>query len=70
MMFYVPKGAGGANLKTPSLTAAITGTIGKVAPGYIAILEGSLTLKPSGRVVGEGQFVRVENDGSLTIDFF
>jgi hypothetical protein len=70
MIFYVPKGAGGANLKTPSLTAAITGTVGKVAANYIAILEGSMTLKPSGKVVHAGQFVRMESDGSLTIDFY
>lgn len=70
MMFYVPKGSGGANVKTPSLTAAITGTIGKVARNYIAILEGSIVLKPSGKVVSAGQFARVEADGSITVDFY
>lgn len=70
MIFYVPKGSGGANIKTPSLTAAITGTIGKVAKNYIAILEGSITLKPSGKVVSAGQFARIEEDGSITIDFY
>jgi hypothetical protein len=70
MIFYVPKGSGGANVKTSSLTAAITGTIGKVAGNYMAILEGSITLRPSGKVVSAGQFVRVEPDGSLTIDFY
>jgi hypothetical protein len=70
MLFYVPKGSGGANIKTPSLTAAITGTVGKVAGNYIAILEGSITLKPSGRVVSAGEFVRKESDGSFTIDRF
>jgi FecR protein len=70
MIFYVPKGSGGANVKTPSLTAAITGTIGKVASNYIAILEGSIVLKPSGKVVSAGQFARFEADGSITIDFY
>lgn len=70
MIFYVPKGSGGANVKTPSLTAAITGTIGKVAANYLAILEGSVVLKPSGKVVSAGQFARVEPDGSITIDFY
>ncbi len=70
MIFYVPKGSGGANVKTPSLTAAITGTIGKVAANYLAILEGSIVLKPSGKVVSAGQFARREEDGSITIDFY
>jgi hypothetical protein len=70
MIFYVPKGSGGANVKTASLTAAITGTIGKVAGNYLAILEGSIVLKPSGKVVSAGQFARVEPDGSITIDFY
>ncbi len=70
MIFYVPKGSGGANVKTPSLTAAITGTIGKVALRYIAIIEGSIILKPSGKVVSAGQFARIEEDGSITIEFY
>ncbi len=70
MIFYVPKGSGGANVKTPSLTAAITGTIGKVSRNYIAILEGSIVLRPSGKVVNAGQFARMEQDGSITIDFY
>jgi hypothetical protein len=49
MLFYVPPGSGGAQIKTPSITAAVTGTVGKVgADGgreLIAILSGSLKTK-------------------------
>jgi FecR protein len=41
MLFYVPPGTGG-KIKTPSLTAAITGTIGKVSENLIAVLSGEL----------------------------
>jgi hypothetical protein len=70
MIFYVPKGSGGANVKTPSLTAAITGTIGKVSRNYIAILEGSIVLKPGGQTVSAGQFARKNEDGTITVDFY
>ncbi len=43
MLFYVPPGSGGGNIKTPSLTAAITGTVGKVSENMIAILSGQIT---------------------------
>ena len=43
MLFYVPPGSGGGNIKTPSLTAAITGTVGKVSENLIAILSGQIT---------------------------
>jgi hypothetical protein len=69
-IFYVPKGQGGGTIRTPSLTAAITGTMGKVSGNTIAILEGSVKLLPSGRVVGPGQFARANADGTITIDFF
>ncbi len=69
-IFYVPKGEGGGVIKTPSLTAAITGTVGKVSPNMIAVIEGTLKLIPSGRIVGAGQFVRRNADGTLTIDWF
>ena len=69
-IFYVPKSTGGASVKTPSLTAAITGTVGKVSPNYIAILEGAVKLVPSGRIVAAGQFARFEADGTITIDFY
>jgi hypothetical protein len=45
MLFYVPPGSGGGNIKTPSLTAAITGTIGKVSANMIAVLSGEIVTK-------------------------
>jgi hypothetical protein len=49
MLFYVPPGSGGGQIKTPSITAAITGTVGKAgADGsreLIAVLSGSLHTK-------------------------
>ena len=42
MLFYVPPGSGGGNIKTPSLTAAITGTVGKVSKDLIAVLSGEI----------------------------
>jgi hypothetical protein len=69
-VFFVPKGSGGGTIKTPSLTAAITGTIGKVSDNIIAILEGEVTLKPSGQIVKAGQFARRNPDGSITIGNF
>ncbi|MGA3172512.1 MAG: FecR family protein [Chthoniobacteraceae bacterium] len=45
MLFYVPPGSGGGNIKTPSLTAAITGTVGKVTENLIAVLSGELKTK-------------------------
>jgi hypothetical protein len=64
-VFYVPKGKGGGTIKTPSFTAAITGTIGKVSDNLIAVIEGSVTLVPSGRVVNEGYFARFNPDGTV-----
>ena len=71
ILFEVPKGNGGAKIRTASITAAITGTTGfyeyspKAGPdGMIkfGILEGSATLFIKGRLghfitVGEGQMV-------------
>ena len=42
MLFYVPPGSGGGNIKTPSLTAAITGTVAKVSENLIAVLSGEI----------------------------
>ena len=67
LIFFIPKGAGGGRVKTPSLTAAITGTVGKVSENMIAILEGEVTLIPSGRKVPAGSFARRNPDGSITI---
>lgn len=69
-IFYVPKGAGGGRIKTPSLTAAITGTAGKVSRNIIAIVEGEVRLIPSGRIVRAGEFARRNPDGSITIGRF
>ena len=69
-IFYVPKGSGGGTIKTPSLTAAITGTVGKVSENIIAIIEGEVTLIPSGRVVRAGFFARWNPDGTITIARF
>ncbi len=66
-VFYMPKGKGGGTIKTPTFTAAITGTIGKVSRNIIAIIEGEITLLPSGRKVSEGFFARVNPDGTIDI---
>ncbi len=42
MIFYVPPGGEGGQIKTPSLTAAITGTIAKVTENLIAVLAGMI----------------------------
>lgn len=42
MLFYIPPGNGG-QIKTPSITAAVTGTIAKVLPNLIAVISGQLT---------------------------
>ena len=69
-VFFIPKGQGGGTIKTPSLTAAITGTVGKVSDNIIAILEGEVVLKPSGEHVKAGQFARRNPDGTITIGEF
>ena len=66
-VFYMPKGLGGGTIKTPSFTAAITGTIGKVSKNIIAIIEGEITLLPSGRKVSEGFFARMNPNGTIDI---
>jgi hypothetical protein len=66
-VFYMPKGKGGGTIKTPSLTAAITGTIGKVSNNIIAVVEGEVTLVPSGRKVPAGFFARLNADGTIDI---
>jgi hypothetical protein len=66
-VFYMPKGKGGGTIKTPSFTAAITGTVGKVSDNIIAIIEGEVTLVPSGRKVPAGFFARFNADGTIDI---
>ena len=65
ILFHVPKGAGGAKIRTAAITAAITGTTGffeyspKARPDGIikfGILEGGATLFIKGRL---GRFIRV-----------
>lgn len=68
--FFVPRGQGGGMIKTPSLTAAITGTVGKVSRDTIAVLEGEVTLIPSGRKVKAGEFARMLPDGRIVIARF
>lgn len=70
LIFYIPKGSGGGTVRTASITAAITGTVGKVTPNIIAILEGEVTLVPSGRKVPAGFFARANLDGSIVIARF
>jgi hypothetical protein len=70
LLFYIPKGQGGGTIRTASITAAITGTIGKVTDNIIAILEGEVTLMPSGKKVPAGFFARANPDGTLTIARF
>ncbi len=70
LLFHIPKGSGGGTIKTPTLTAALTGTAGKVTTNIIAIVDGSVALVPSGRVVRAGEFARHNADGSVTIAKF
>ncbi len=59
MLFYVPPGSGGGNIKTPSLTAAITGTVAKVSVNMIAVLSGSI--KTPWGVVHAGEAIQNVN---------
>ena len=68
--FFVPRGQGGGMIKTASLTAAITGTAGKVSRDTIAVLEGELTLIPSGKKVKAGEFARALPDGRIVVARF
>jgi hypothetical protein len=49
MLFHIAPGTGGGTIKTAALTAAITGTLGKVSPGMIAFLNGSGVITFKGR---------------------
>lgn len=51
MLFYVAPGQGGGTIKTPALTAAITGTLCKVSANTIAVLRGSITITVNGKKV-------------------
>lgn len=67
LIFHIPKGSGGGTIRTASITAAITGTTGKVSETLIAILEGEVTLVPSGKKVGAGSFAQANPDGSISV---
>jgi hypothetical protein len=67
LIFHVPKGAGGGTVKTPSLTAAITGTVAKVTPTAVMVLEGYVTMVPSGKKVPAGYVARVNADGLIEV---
>ncbi len=45
ILFYISPGSGGGVIKTPSMTAAVTGTLGLVTPNLIACLQGTLHTK-------------------------
>lgn len=51
MLFYVAPGQGSGTIKTPALTAAITGTLCKVAPDLVAVLRGTITVTVNGEKV-------------------
>lgn len=51
MLFYVAPGQGAGTIKTPALTAAITGTLCKVSTNTIAVLRGSITIFIEGKKV-------------------
>lgn len=70
LIFYIPKGQGGGTIRTASITAAITGTVGKVSDNIIAIVEGEVTLVPSGRKVPAGFFAKANIDGTISIARF
>jgi len=59
MLFYVPPGSGEGNIKTPSLTAAITGTVAKVSRDLIAVLSGQI--KTPWGIVGPGDAIEFVN---------
>ena len=63
MLFYVPHGSGGGNIKTPNFTAAITGTVGKVSKNLIAILKGEVKVNVDGQwyTLREGEVLEVNN---------
>lgn len=63
MLFYVPHNSGGGNIKTPSFTAAITGTVGKVYKNLIGVLKGEVKVTVDGKVyvVPEGWVLEVIN---------
>lgn len=70
LLFHIPRGAGGGKIKTPSLTASITGTVGKVSRNSIGVLNGEVRLVSSGQVVRSGEIAVRNADGTFTIKPF
>ncbi len=68
MLFAVPPKSAGTTIKTPALTAAITGTVGLVAENLIAVLIGEITM-PDGTVVHAGEAVEYVNGGYRVFQF-
>lgn len=64
MLFYIPPGSGGGHIQTPSLTAAVTGTVAKVSENLIAVLSGELTTQWG--VVHAGEAIE-SNHGKVRI---
>ena len=61
MLFYIPHDSGGGNIKTPSFTAAITGTVGKVSKNMLGVLKGEVKVTVDGKeyIVPEGWVLEV-----------
>ena len=67
MLFYIPPGSGGGTIKTPSLTAAVTGTIAKVSENMIAVLSGEL--RTDCGVVHAGEMIYIRNGQCVIAPF-
>ena len=64
MIFFIPHGGGGGTIKTPSFTAAITGTVGKVTKNTIAVIKGEVNVNVNGKwyTVHEGEALNVNGN--------
>jgi hypothetical protein len=71
MLFYVAPGNGGGTIKTPAMTAAITGTLCKVSKDTIAALRGSVTIQVAGKPlkIPAGFAVKVSNSQAQVFKF-
>lgn len=71
MLFFVAPGNGGGTIKTPAMTAAITGTLCKVSKDTIATLRGSVTIQVSGKPlkIPAGFAVKVANGHAQVFRF-
>ena len=64
-IFFVPKGAGGCTIKTPSYTAAITGCEGAVTTTALFLKEGLASI--GGKTITGGQFYKNGQTGNGTV---